>query len=106
MTDKNLDALKGFVDATAKLGDAMVKALTPVMESIRDVCKVLHTTCWNNYRNAGMPYGETEEGMLRWMREIAEIHNMRFQADRLESNHKLYARLRAKRDKIKLSDEK
>ena len=29
----------------------------------------LHHAVWKSYRQAGMPYGDSEQGMLRWLRE-------------------------------------
>lgn len=35
-----------------------------------------------------MPYGKSDDGMMRWMRECAEIERLRMKAERLEEHHR------------------
>lgn len=37
-----------------------------VEECIKANATRIHAEMWKEYRDAGMPYGDTHEGMMRW----------------------------------------
>lgn len=49
---------------------------------------------WDAYRRAGQPYGPTEDGLLRWAREVGEIERHKEEALRIETHHLALARIR------------
>lgn len=55
----------------------------------------VHRAAWQAYRAAGMPYGETEDGLLRFARERRHAQELRDEADQIEAMHVMCARLRA-----------
>ena len=50
-----------------QFGDAIVEVLTPFVGKVREFGIALFDACWTAYREAGMPYGETEADMMRWI---------------------------------------
>lgn len=52
---------------------------------------------WEEYRKAGMPYGESQEGMMRWAGEQREANELEERAVRIRSDHATFAMLRSRR---------
>jgi hypothetical protein len=68
---------KSFSDlgvAMRLVGEAIAEAIKPALEAIVEVSKKLHESMWKEYREAGMPFGETDEGMLKWLRVKGELN--------------------------------
>lgn len=66
-----------FAKTMAEFGRAIrVQLVEPALK----VGRALHTAAWGSYRSAGMPYGDTEDGMMRWLRERSAA--ARAEADR------------------------
>jgi len=51
------------------VGAALVRALRPYVDAMVRFSQAYRNACWAAYRRAGMPHGETDDGLLRWMRE-------------------------------------
>lgn len=47
----------------------------------------IYDTMYAAYIADGAIYGESQEGMLRWMEELREIARLRSEAQRLEDHH-------------------
>lgn len=79
----------------------LVEYLTPPVETMIQMLAAIfdeaHTRVWNAYQQAGAPYGESDAGMWRWLRELREIKRARARADALEQYHRDLARTRATR---------
>lgn len=101
------DGMNGYRDmseqsmAFIKIGEALsqtmvslAEELRPALERFGEALKVLHEISWRVYREAGAPYGETEEGMWRWMGECATAERFMMEAERLISWHRVMADLR------------
>lgn len=79
---------------------AIVECFGPAFESIKKLCEVFSDCLWTVYTEAGMPYGETSEGMCKWAHERAEIEELRRKAEDMEIYHKqmvAFRRMLAKR---------
>lgn len=74
LTDTLASSLKMFGEYAAKVMDA----------------------CWVAYKSVGMPYGESEIGLMRWLKEMGEIQRLRDEADEMEENLHFLAQLRAR----------
>lgn len=42
-----------------------------IIEPTLRIGRAMHVAAWDGYRTAGMPYGETDDGMMRWFEEQA-----------------------------------
>lgn len=72
---------------TAAVLQDHIKATVPLIEEImRQAMRV--------YQVSGAPYGDGEEGMLRWMRDVAELSRLQSQADRILQRHQDMSELR------------
>ena len=47
--------------------------LVPAMDEVMRVVEAVSVVWWEQYRDAGNPYGDDEESMLRWVRDQLEI---------------------------------
>ena len=58
-----------------------------VCAQIMPVIAQWYEAMYANYREAGAPYGDTQEGCMRWMMELAEIRRMELEIERIVSQH-------------------
>lgn len=56
----------------AAIAGVLGPAIQQTLERNAPVFQAIHASMWDAYRDAGMPHGETEDGMLRWFREESE----------------------------------
>lgn len=68
-----LDQIEGMRRAAS----AFSRAIEAQMEAIVRVGRAMHTAVWAAYRAAGMPFGESEDGLLQWMRERQRAQALR-----------------------------
>ncbi len=71
-------------------------SLRPAVAAIHRATRCIHASMWRAYRASGCPHGETEEGLLRWVREHAEREHVRAQAERETSMAETFELLRAR----------
>lgn len=53
------------------LGQQAAKGFRSLAEGFGRFGYILRRVMWSAYRNDGAPYGETEEGLSRWIKENA-----------------------------------
>ena len=77
-----------------EMAKAISAVLLPVWDSLQKFCHTFRETIWKCYEKAGMPYGTTDEGMWRWMRECAKAARLRREAEEIELYHRQMAMFR------------
>lgn len=82
--------------ALAHAFEQFAVSLRPFIAGMHQAARCVHASMWRAYRAVGCPHGETEEGLLRWMREHAEREHVRAQAERETSIAETVALLRAR----------
>lgn len=82
------------IRAIQELAQALVEALQPLMDAIIDACKKLYDAVYAEYRERGAIYGDTHEGMMRWVEELTTIVRLRQEAEYLEQRHQMLAEMR------------
>jgi hypothetical protein len=58
---------------------AMMKQLAPSVSTFIDAMGKMYEALHSEYIAAGAIYGDTHEGMMRWIRERAEINRLRYE---------------------------
>lgn len=91
MTEAQVEALRVGLQRMAQVAGAYMQRVGPI---VGEFARKVHSAMWTAYRRAGMPYGETEEGLMRWARGVGEAHRLRDEAERIESLHATCALLR------------
>lgn len=74
--------------------DSWLTALSTIAQHVLPIVQQLYDAVYEQYKVVGAPYGETQDGCLRWMEEIAEIKRMEEEIDRMVSHHQGLAYLR------------
>lgn len=84
-----VNAWGSFTQALDKWAVHVTQVLTPSMEAI-------HKYLWQQYRQAGMPFGDSEQGMWAWARRITETGPLELEgkAQRIQANLAFYDQLR------------
>ena len=91
LTSEQAEQLRGGLERMARVVGAYAQRVGPILG---EFARKVHAAMWQAYRNAGMPYGESEEGLMRWAREASEANRLRDEAERIESMHATCALLR------------
>jgi len=73
-------ALSLWASNVAQVVNQTVKAIMPILEAIRDAL-------WEAYRQDGMPYGDSQEGLLRWMEDMGKIRQHEAEIERIRQHH-------------------
>ncbi len=77
-----MDALNKFAEACDEVAKKVVEVLEPIVKKIGEVFKKLWDMTWQVYRDAGMPYGETDDGFLKWWKEMCIVARTRESLER------------------------
>lgn len=80
-------SMSAFVDGLNKTFAAVAEALKPTMDAVLKAAETISAALWQAYRDEGAIYGDTQEGLQRWMDEQMKINRLRAEADRLEQYH-------------------
>ncbi len=75
-----LRAFQTIIDALAEGMKRMVDNTIPVIVSI-------HKVMWKAYRQAEMPYGDSEEGLMHWIKDLGEIKRHEAEIERIRQHH-------------------
>lgn len=60
------------LDALAEFLDAFGPTLTAITDDLERIVGVFRAACHAAYRANGAPYGDTDEGLSRWMNEARD----------------------------------
>ena len=76
----------------------MAKNVLPALMSVSNAL-------WEAYRQAGVPYGETHEGLMHWLHDIGDIRQHEAEIERIRQHHqdlidyrRIGEQIRAKRE--------
>lgn len=83
-------------EALITVGTLAVEAIANTIKQIYPALEIIYEGIWMEYRTAGMPYGETDDGLLRWVKEIGEVKRSQLEAKRILQHHQMLADLRHK----------
>ena|SRR5437764_888736 len=67
---------------------------TQVLQGVAPIIQHMYEAIYKQYLQAGAPYGETQEGCLRWFGEIGEVRRLEAEAQRIIDHHQGLAYLR------------
>jgi hypothetical protein len=85
------DELQTLGQSITRLGTLLSSILKPAFDDLMVQVRAMHAELWNAYRDAGMPYGPTEEGLRAWVRGA---HPPESRAERARHGRELLARIR------------
>lgn len=97
MKEQQVEGLRDLGNALHAIGEAVIASLAPSINSLAESMQGVHDLFWKTYIEAGAPYGETEDGMMKWYDEIGEAKRLQYQADRILEHHKMLADFRARK---------
>ena len=89
------EALRQLGEACQQAGEVIAAALQPLMEAISELAVKFMEWVRGVYREAGMPYGDTDDGMLRWLREVCEAARLKREAIRIRERHEMLVEMRS-----------
>ena len=83
-----------FFQALTEWHTAFVEQVRVTLEALAPALQGFYNAVHTAYTDAGAPYGDTHEGLLRWVEERGEIARLQMEADRIEQHHKDMVELR------------
>ncbi len=84
-----IEAINGWLEAFAN-------AILPVLEAVAPALEVMWLSLRAEYHNAGSPYGDTEDGALRWLREQGVLAAAEREAEYQWERTQMYRDMRAR----------
>lgn len=72
VTSEVLEKYRDDMVAIMRIWNDYLVSMAPAYQSLIDWCAAFVEFAWTAYRAAGVPYGETEEGMWQWLKEGAD----------------------------------
>jgi hypothetical protein len=94
MSEQAPDLNKAFAQlgrAIQDTGQAIAVALGKWMEQAAPAMQAFYAAMYARYREAGAPYGENHEGLMRWVREVGEAQRLEWEAQRILERHETLA---------------
>jgi hypothetical protein len=92
-------SLKKFAEVVNLFCGKLVKALKPLLRAVNKLCELVWDGSWQAYRDAGMPYGESDNGLLKWWRENCESCRVKSAIERERAWKEALERLRFRANK-------
>ncbi|GIK37609.1 MAG: hypothetical protein BroJett011_14420 [Chloroflexota bacterium] len=89
-----IEWLQKFRDSIAEAGTAIAELLTPLVQQLVPAMQAVYDAFWWAYREAGAPYGETDDRLLRWAREMGEARRLQTEAERILQHYQMLADFR------------
>jgi methionyl-tRNA synthetase len=78
--------IQTFLDKVREIFIETGKALQPMIDGFVETCQDIHDAMHDAYLNDGAIYGNTHEGLMRWMEERSKVNRLRTEADMLEQH--------------------
>lgn len=91
-TDVLAEKMKKAVDEFCEM---VPRVLLPVLENVGKAMMALYDAIESEYAKAGKPYGDSNEGMMKWVAEMGEIDRLLQRVMELRSMQRTCAELRA-----------
>jgi hypothetical protein len=79
--------LQKIANGATEFGQIVLDILRPISDRFVAMGQEIMDAMYAAYVADGAIYGETREGMLRWMEETNEIARLRGEAQRMEDHH-------------------
>jgi hypothetical protein len=75
---------------------SLALALEPAIITLTEAMQIIHDAWWRAYSEAGMPYGDSDDGMYAWLEARSKAQALRREADEIESHLEWLAEWRRK----------
>ncbi len=96
MVDQFRQDLPHVVEAINGWLEAFAKAMLPVLEAIAPALDVIWLGLRAEYHKAGSPYGDTDDGVIRWRKEQGELAAAEREAEYQREHTQMYLDMRAR----------
>lgn len=98
----NAEPLQHMATSINTLVESFASWANQVGQQIMPVINSMYSAIYEQYLQAGAPYGETSEGCRRWVTELSQVRRYEMEIERIISQHEglayLRRRLAEKRD--------
>ncbi|SRR6266567_3335765 len=85
---------ENFTQAMTELMENIANCAKQIEEQLMPVIQTMYNAIYEQYQQAGAPYGDTQAPFLRWMRELAEVRQLEARAEYIIAHHQGLAYLR------------
>lgn len=77
-----------------KYEDVIAAVYMPAVQLLSEAVLEIHEKLWESYKENNSPYGDTEEGMQRWLSEVTELITMQCRMREITTEQGLMRQLR------------
>ncbi len=96
---------EGAQDTTTSfqhLATSIVASIAQVFSAtVLPAVQTIHTAMQSAYQEAGMPYGDSHEGLMRWMDDMSKINHMQQEIEYIRNYHQMLIDARAMGEQIR-----
>ena len=75
MEDDPENSMASLISAMSQAFEQISAAVVQVVERITLAIRHIYTALEEKYQEAGAPYGESHEGLMRWLHDMGEINH-------------------------------
>ncbi len=79
--------MQALSKAMHQLGENFREIIRQVVEGILPILNSIRDALWEAYREAGMPYGDSQEGLIHWMEDMGKIMRHEVEIERIRQHH-------------------
>ncbi len=80
---------KTLAEALTQIVVGIGTAVKTVAEAVIPFAKAVYDANFERYKDAGMPYGENHEGLMRWLGDLQEINRLEAEIATIKRRHLL-----------------
>jgi hypothetical protein len=85
-----------------QLTTSIVASIAQVFNTVvMPAVQTIHDAIQSAYQEAGMPYGDSHEGLMRWMDDMSKINHMRQEIEYIKNYHQMLIDARAMGERIR-----
>jgi hypothetical protein len=98
MDERELERLRSTL---AEYGEVLRDTLTPSLERSTQLGEQVFGMLRSGYRTAGAVYGDTDDGLMRWLTELGQIARCEARIEEIRQHHEMLATLRRHLDQLR-----
>lgn len=71
-----------LAEACRRVNERLAEAMRPAIKAMAELGRKMHAAIRKDYERAGMPYGDSDDGMMRWFEERSARARQQYDAER------------------------
>lgn len=87
--ETSAQSLASFIESISEMMDKLAASVSSIIQQIMPIVQQVYQAMNLRYQEAGAPYGDTHEGLMRWMHDMGEISRKQQEIARILQYHEM-----------------